>query len=217
MKQGADPAVWTLANIEKMRKADSLHRRVPRLVEGGRDLRPVLLQMDAMALRAPVRARPSRTGRRPLVKVVPEGTRPCSRTSRSSTASASAAARKSWRSASRSGSWRITAYAERLLADLDELPWREDIKDAQRAWIGRSEGARLSFALSGRDERIEGLHDRGRTPSSARPMSSLRRSIPLVGALMTSIGEREGRCRNTRTRRRARPNASAARTRRRPA
>lgn len=42
---------------------------------------------------------------------------------------------------------RITDYAERLLQDLDPLPWREDIKDAQRAWIGKSEGARLAFEL----------------------------------------------------------------------
>lgn len=42
---------------------------------------------------------------------------------------------------------KITAFADRLLADLDALPWREDIKEAQRAWIGKSEGAKLSFAI----------------------------------------------------------------------
>lgn len=42
---------------------------------------------------------------------------------------------------------KITDYAERLLNDLDPLPWREEIKDAQRAWIGKSEGAKLSFPL----------------------------------------------------------------------
>lgn len=40
---------------------------------------------------------------------------------------------------------KITTYADRLLKDLDGLPWREDIKDAQRAWIGESEGAKLTF------------------------------------------------------------------------
>ncbi|MEK7602249.1 MAG: class I tRNA ligase family protein [Patescibacteria group bacterium] len=40
---------------------------------------------------------------------------------------------------------KITAYAERLLADLEPLPWREEIKEAQRAWIGESEGAHLTF------------------------------------------------------------------------
>lgn len=44
---------------------------------------------------------------------------------------------------------KITDYAERLLADLEKLPWREDIKDAQRAWIGKSEGAKISFAVKG--------------------------------------------------------------------
>jgi leucyl-tRNA synthetase len=42
---------------------------------------------------------------------------------------------------------KITDYAERLLAGLDALPWREEIKEAQRAWIGKSEGAYLSFEV----------------------------------------------------------------------
>ncbi len=41
---------------------------------------------------------------------------------------------------------RITAYAERLLNDLDGIDWTESIKDAQRNWIGRSEGAMLEFS-----------------------------------------------------------------------
>ncbi|KND50872.1 MAG: leucyl-tRNA synthetase [Parcubacteria bacterium C7867-007] len=42
---------------------------------------------------------------------------------------------------------KITDYAERLLTDLDPLPWREDIKESQRAWIGKSEGAKLKFQV----------------------------------------------------------------------
>jgi leucyl-tRNA synthetase len=42
---------------------------------------------------------------------------------------------------------RITAYAERLLEDLDTLDWPESIKKMQRDWIGRSEGAEVDFAL----------------------------------------------------------------------
>ncbi|MDB5265859.1 MAG: leucyl-tRNA synthetase [Parcubacteria group bacterium] len=46
---------------------------------------------------------------------------------------------------------KITEYAERLLTDLEPLPWREDIKDAQRAWIGKSEGAKLRFQVVNAD------------------------------------------------------------------
>ncbi len=45
-------------------------------------------------------------------------------------------------------SLRITAYAERLLKDLDTIDWRESIKEAQRNWIGRSEGSSLTFRLT---------------------------------------------------------------------
>jgi len=44
-------------------------------------------------------------------------------------------------------SMRITAYADRLLKDLDQLDWSESIKESQKNWIGKSEGAKINFDL----------------------------------------------------------------------
>ncbi len=49
---------------------------------------------------------------------------------------------------------RITDYAERLLDDLEDLDWPESIKDSQRHWIGKSQGAEIDFVLSGNSEVI---------------------------------------------------------------
>ncbi len=49
---------------------------------------------------------------------------------------------------------KITAYAERLLQDLDDLDWPESLKDMQRNWIGKSIGAEIDFQIKGFDEKI---------------------------------------------------------------
>jgi leucyl-tRNA synthetase len=47
---------------------------------------------------------------------------------------------------------RITAYADRLLDDLDALDWPESLKEMQRNWIGKSVGAEVDFDVDGHDE-----------------------------------------------------------------
>ncbi|MGC9940261.1 MAG: leucine--tRNA ligase [Verrucomicrobiota bacterium] len=49
---------------------------------------------------------------------------------------------------------RITAYAEKLLADLDAIDWTDSLKEMQRNWIGRSEGAEVDFQIVGSSEKI---------------------------------------------------------------
>lgn len=50
---------------------------------------------------------------------------------------------------------KITAYADRLLDDLDDLDWPDAIKEQQRNWIGRSIGASVTFKVKGQDAQVE--------------------------------------------------------------
>ena len=79
--------------------------------------------------------------------------------------------------------FRITDYADELLEDIDELDWPERVKTMQRNWIGRSEGARLSFELETGDA-LEVFTTRPDTVFGATFMV-LAPEHPLVGKITT--------------------------------
>ncbi|WIV59607.1 leucine--tRNA ligase [Amycolatopsis nalaikhensis] len=78
---------------------------------------------------------------------------------------------------------RITAYADRLVDDLDLLDWPEKVKSMQRNWIGRSHGARVTFKSG--DDGIEVFTTRPDTLFGATYMV-LAPEHPLVDKLVTS-------------------------------
>ncbi|WP_079710973.1 leucine--tRNA ligase [Paraliobacillus ryukyuensis] len=79
---------------------------------------------------------------------------------------------------------KITAYADRLLEDLEELDWPESIKDMQRNWIGRSEGAEVTFDIDGSDEKITAFTTRPDTLFGAT-YTVLAPEHPLVDKVVT--------------------------------
>lgn len=80
---------------------------------------------------------------------------------------------------------KITAYAERLLADLDKLDWPESTKEIQRKWIGKSVGARVSFKMKGFSDVIEVFTTRPDTLFGATYMV-LAPEHPLVEKITTA-------------------------------
>jgi len=79
---------------------------------------------------------------------------------------------------------RITAYAERLLADVDDLDWPESVKIMQRNWIGKSQGAEVDFALGDTGETIRVYTTRPDTLFGATYMV-LAPEHPLVRSITT--------------------------------
>ncbi len=80
---------------------------------------------------------------------------------------------------------RITAYADRLLKDLDTLDWTDSIKTMQRNWIGRSEGAEIAFETSS-DAVIEVFTTRPDTLFGTTAMV-LAPEHPLVDCLLPEV------------------------------
>ncbi|UOQ95609.1 leucine--tRNA ligase [Halobacillus shinanisalinarum] len=80
---------------------------------------------------------------------------------------------------------KITAYADRLLEDLEDLDWPESIKDMQRNWIGKSEGAEVSFGIAGQDMSFEVFTTRPDTLFGAT-YAVLAPEHPLVGKIITA-------------------------------
>jgi leucyl-tRNA synthetase len=80
---------------------------------------------------------------------------------------------------------RITAYAPRLLDDLNALDWTESLKQMQRNWIGRSEGARVRFAIDGHGAALEVFTTRPDTLFGATYMV-LAPEHPLVDSITTA-------------------------------
>jgi leucyl-tRNA synthetase len=87
-------------------------------------------------------------------------------------------------------SLRITAYAERLLKGLNQLDWSDAVKEMQRNWIGKSQGASLWFEVQGFDEKIEVFTTRVDT-SFGVTFISLAPEHPLVEKITTEAQKAE--------------------------
>ena len=73
---------------------------------------------------------------------------------------------------------RITDYAERLLDDLEELDWSDSIKEMQKNWIGKSEGAKVKFPIDNTSEHLEVFTTRADTLFGATYMVCLLYTSP---------------------------------------
>ncbi|MED4353900.1 leucine--tRNA ligase [Schinkia azotoformans] len=80
---------------------------------------------------------------------------------------------------------KITEYADRLLEDLEELDWPESIKEMQRNWIGRSEGAEIIFEIAGTNQSFEVFTTRPDTIFGAT-YAVLAPEHPLVAEITTA-------------------------------
>ena len=93
--------------------------------------------------------------------------------------------------------FKITAYADELLEDIDHVEWPEKIKTAQKNWIGRSEGAEITFKIKDKKETITVFTTRPDTIFGATFMV-LAPEHPLIAKLVTkdTKAEVENYCKN---------------------
>ena len=177
IKEGGHPREITNRNIEAIRRQ---MKRMGWAIDWSRglDRRARVLPLDAVALPAVLRARagvPPR-GARQVVPQGPDGARERAGDRRA----ASAAAPRSSRRASTQWFFKITDYADQLLDEMVALEsWPDRVLTMQRNWIGRSEGARVTFTVQGA----------GRSrPSSRRDPTrcSARRSSPSLPSTRSS-------------------------------
>lgn len=85
---------------------------------------------------------------------------------------------------------KITKYADRLLEDIDDLDWEDGIKEMQRNWIGRSEGATVLFQVAGTEEELEVFTTRPDTLFGATFMV-IAPEHPLVASLLEETSNKK--------------------------
>jgi leucyl-tRNA synthetase len=85
---------------------------------------------------------------------------------------------------------RITKYADRLIDDLDGLSWPDPIKDAQKNWIGRSEGSDIDFTIQGSGEVVSVFTTRADTLFGVTYVV-LAPEHPLVNTLLENVSNKE--------------------------
>ena len=159
IKRNSHPAEWTYANIET--QAESFRRYAISFdwSPAAAHLRPGVLPLDPVAVPALLRARPGLPQGRPG-QLVPATTRPCWPTSRSSPATASAAAPRSTKRELTQWYFKITEYADRLLDDMDAA-------GGQLARPRAADAAQLDRPVRGRRRRLR----RSRAATSRSPSS----------------------------------------------
>ncbi len=86
---------------------------------------------------------------------------------------------------------KITAYAERLLTDLDDLDWPHSVKEMQRNWIGKSYGANIKFSIENSSELLEVYTTR---PDTIFGVTFIALAVehPLAESLLTNNNKIEG-------------------------